>query len=377
MISFIPNTIQRIYLVLTLDLKKSPSRLQIEILSGQGTFIMTTLQSSLSFYIYATSGGTLFRHTLQELFRLKLWKKYSKAEQQPEYRFTLENGILTKEQRDFYEKNGFIVIRNLVSLEALDRFRKRFQDVCTGKVDTFGMTIMKDVAIAKSEFADGEKAITKIQDFTLDDELFQYCCLPEVVKYVENFTGPNVMAMHTMLINKPPDPGTQTSRHPLHQDLYYFPFRPADRIVCAWTAMEHIHRGNGCLVVLPGTHKGELQPHGYPEWEGGVNKMYHGIQKFDPNGERIHLEMWTGDTVFFHPVLIHGSGTNRTDGFRKAISCHYAGSECEYVECGDIQDLISKEVTAIFKKRTGIQEARFEDIWRVKSRLVKGERINL
>lgn len=69
------------------------------------------------------------------------------------------------------------------------------------------------------------------------------------------------------LINKPPDPGTQTSRHPLHQDLYYFPFRPADRIVCAWTAMEHIHRGNGCLVVLPGTHKGELQPHGYPNWK--------------------------------------------------------------------------------------------------------------
>jgi phytanoyl-CoA hydroxylase len=38
------------------------------------------------------------------------------------------------------------------------------------------------------------------------------------------------MAMHTMLINKPPDPGTLTSRHPLHQDLYYFPFRPADKV---------------------------------------------------------------------------------------------------------------------------------------------------
>jgi hypothetical protein len=36
--------------------------------------------------------------------------------------------------------------------------------------------------------------------------------------------------MHTMLINKPPDPGTLTSRHPLHQDLYYFPFRPADKV---------------------------------------------------------------------------------------------------------------------------------------------------
>ena len=62
------------------------------------------------------------------------------------------------------------------------------------------MTVMKDVAIAKSEFSHGEKAITKIQDFTLDDELFQYCCLPEIIKYIENFTGPNIMAMHTMVI---------------------------------------------------------------------------------------------------------------------------------------------------------------------------------
>lgn len=33
----------------------------------------------------------------------------------------------------------------------------------------------------------------------------------QVVKYVQAFTGPNVMAMHTMLINKPPDPGEHTS----------------------------------------------------------------------------------------------------------------------------------------------------------------------
>jgi phytanoyl-CoA hydroxylase len=61
------------------------------------------------------------------------------------------------------------------------------------------MTVMRDVAIAKSEFADGEKAITKIQDFTLDDQLFEYCCSPEIVQYVENFTGKNIMAMHTMV----------------------------------------------------------------------------------------------------------------------------------------------------------------------------------
>ena len=45
--------------------------------------------------------------------------------------------------------------------------------------------------------------------------------------------------------------------------------------------------------------------------------MYHGIRDYDPNAPRVHLEMGPGDTVFFHPLLIHGSGMNRTEGFRK------------------------------------------------------------
>jgi hypothetical protein len=48
----------------------------------------------------------------------------------------------------------------------------------------------------------------------------------------------STMLLFAVLINKPPDSGSLSSRHPLHQDLHYFPFRPADRIVCAWTAMQ-------------------------------------------------------------------------------------------------------------------------------------------
>lgn len=58
--------------------------------------------------------------------------------------------------------------------------RQRFQDICERKVDTKNMTIMRDVAILKSEFKDGEKAVTKIQNFCSDDVMFEYCCLPEV-----------------------------------------------------------------------------------------------------------------------------------------------------------------------------------------------------
>jgi phytanoyl-CoA hydroxylase len=289
---------------------------------------------------------------------------------------------MTPQQRDQYEQDGFMVIRKLVTSDTLDRFKARFQKICAEKIKVPYMTVMRDITIAKSEFVEGEKAITKIQDFCNDDTLFEFCCLPEIVKYVKAFVGSNLMAMHTMLINKPPDSGSLTSRHPLHQDLYYFPFRPEDRTVCAWTAMEKIDQKNGCLVVAPGTHKGEFLRHDYPKWEGGVNAMYYGIQDLDLDKLKlVPLEMSKGDTVFFHPRLIHGSGANRTDGFRKAISCHYAASECEYIDLtGTIQEEYKKEVEKLARKKFGLapdQKIDVLDVWRLKSRLVTGRRINL
>jgi len=35
--------------------------------------------------------------------------------------------------------------------------------------------------------------------------------------------------------------------------------------VAAWTAVERVNEDNGCLVVIPGSHKGKLLPHGYPK----------------------------------------------------------------------------------------------------------------
>lgn len=31
--------------------------------------------------------------------------------------------------------------------------------------------------------------------------------------------------------------------------------------------MERVNEDNGCLVVIPGTHKGRLLPHGYPKFD--------------------------------------------------------------------------------------------------------------
>ena len=58
-----------------------------------------------------------------------------------EYAYTVSNGILSQEQRDFYEKNGFLVIKNLISAEKLEKFKARFQKICAEKKKIPGMTV--------------------------------------------------------------------------------------------------------------------------------------------------------------------------------------------------------------------------------------------
>lgn len=47
--------------------------------------------------------------------------------------------------------------------------------------------------------------------------------------------------------------------------MHYFPFKPADKIVASWTAIERVDEKNGCLYVVPGSHKGPLYQHTYPD----------------------------------------------------------------------------------------------------------------
>jgi phytanoyl-CoA hydroxylase len=66
----------------------------------------------------------------------------------------------------------------------------------------------------------GELAITKLQDWQDDEVLFSYCNDAHIAPIVEAIIGDSFKAIHTMLINKPPDVGLGSSRHPLHQDLW-------------------------------------------------------------------------------------------------------------------------------------------------------------
>lgn len=239
---------------------------------------------------------------------------------------------LDAEQRRFYDENGYLLVRGFFDPKELEPWSERFLAICEGRVPPAeDMLVMRDVMVAKGAVKPTSKlaAIAKIQDFHNDPVLFGgYAKHPKLLDWVEKFVGPDIKSIHNMLINKPPG---VDGRHPLHQDLLYFPFRPADRIVASWTALEPCTRENGCLVVVPGTHKGELLEHEVPDWDY-VNFLYVGVKGVGDTTQRIHLEMEPGDTVFFHPILLHGSGQNRSSGFRRAISAHFASARCQYVK---------------------------------------------
>jgi phytanoyl-CoA hydroxylase len=236
---------------------------------------------------------------------------------------------ITNEMLEHYWEHGYTMVRGLFSPELTESYRAHFEDIVSGEVEpSEGMLVMRDIMVAKGAVETKTRAeeIAKVQDFENDELLYSYVTHTALLDCVERFVGHDVFTLHTMLINKPPN---VDGRHPLHQDLLYFPFRPADKIVAGWTALERITVQNGCLTVVPGSHKHGLLKHENPDWEY-LNGGYFGAEGAGENSERVYLEMEPGDTVFFHPILLHGSGRNKTQGFRRAISAHFASTNCQW-----------------------------------------------
>ena len=236
---------------------------------------------------------------------------------------------MSAQQVEHYRTRGYVVVPGLFDEVTLRRWADRLAEVVGGQIaPARGMLVMEDVMVAKGavEVSSRERAIAKIQDFENDPVLYSYVEDARLLDCVAALIGEEVFSIHTMLINKPPG---VDGRHPLHQDLLYFPFRPAEKIVATWTALESVTRANGCLAVLPVSHRGELMRHENVRWQY-VNGGYFGVAGLGAEAARVHLEMEAGDTVFFHPLLIHGSGRNRSDGFRRAISAHYGNVECTW-----------------------------------------------
>ena len=240
---------------------------------------------------------------------------------------SVANVGLSSAQLEAYERDGFILLEQLFDRGQLARWSRRFEDLVLGKVPApEALVVMKDVMVVKGavEPPTPLHAINKILSFEDDPVLWEYPSAEPLLAAVRDLVAPELVTISSNVFNKPPG---VDGRHPLHQDLRYFALRPADKIVGTWTAIDRTTRENGCLAVVPGSHRTQLLEHGNPDWEH-VNFGFFAASDVDPEA-RVHVEMAPGDTLLFHPLLLHGSGQNRSTGFRRAISTHYAAADCE------------------------------------------------
>jgi len=233
---------------------------------------------------------------------------------------------LNPTQIETYRERGFLLIPGLIEESDLARYEARFTAFAGGQIEpTSDMKIMRDIMVVKGAVQPETPlhAVNKMINFEHDPILYGYTVESGLLDCARDLIGDDIYSISTNVFNKPPG---VDGRHPLHQDLRYFRIRPADGIVGSWTALGTADRGSGCLAVVPGSHKGELLDHGNPDWEF-LNAGFFGVEV--DTDRREHVEMQRGDTLLFHPLLIHGSGQNRSDAFRRAISSHYASARCQ------------------------------------------------
>lgn len=234
---------------------------------------------------------------------------------------------LNEEQISQYHEQGFVLLPGLIRDDELAVYDRRFHDYVLGKRELpADMKVMQDVMVVKGAVQPESPvhAVNKLLCLENDEVLFGFARHPELVEAVQSLIGDELYSVSSNVFNKPPG---VDGRHPMHQDLRYFKLRPADDIVGVWTAMLPATRAHGCLAVIPQSHKGKLLDHDNPDWEY-VNHGFYGIEDIDLDA-RIHVEMQPGDTLLFHPLIVHGSGRNRSGAFRRAISIHYASGRCE------------------------------------------------
>ncbi|WP_162458416.1 phytanoyl-CoA dioxygenase family protein [Pseudactinotalea terrae] len=137
---------------------------------------------------------------------------------------------------------------------------------------------------------------------------------PRILTVVRQLCGSDdVSLLQDMALLKPPGGGREK---PWHQDNAFFAFEPGTPIVGVWIALDAATMANGCMHVVPGSHRRGPVVHfrrrDFQICDGDV----------DADGDTV-VPLQPGGALFFHGLLHHGTPANRTEKRRRAIQLHY------------------------------------------------------
>ncbi len=264
-----------------------------------------------------------------------------------------------------FRRDGFLVMRNVVSAEEIAQLREHTEDLMQGRLPQqqgrvmAGRDVTKDggVTVQGLEAPPEHLSATEKAQFFLRIHMLHrklalhesFMLHPRVLDILEVIIGPDVLAMQTMLFLKPPGKPGQG----WHQDSYYIPTMP-DSLCGAWIAIDEADERNGGLWFAKGSGQEPIYPpcpevtYGFGDKAVGDIRYVRGVS--DPNDaenqlaevanqyDQVLVHAMPGDVVFFNGHVLHRSKANwTTDRFRRAFVSHYCNARSYTAWGGDTE----------------------------------------
>ncbi len=219
--------------------------------------------------------------------------------------------------RDFYEENGYLVVPNALSESDLEELRTETLSICRGErgeIKGFEPGLKEESA---------EETLRRYLCIHFPDKISKvmrkYLGTSKMVETLTQIIGPNVKCMQSMLFIK----ATGKPGQAWHQDEDFIPTRDSS-LTGGWIAMDDATIENGCLWVIPGSHKhGILWPmEQQQDTRFDCTDESTGFPYSD--ADAIPVEVKAGSIVFFNGYLLHRSFPNRAQrGYRRVLVNHY------------------------------------------------------
>lgn len=234
--------------------------------------------------------------------------------------------VLTAKQQEFFEENGYLPYGRILSDEEIQALCQRSEDIAAGRRPLIPARYIQ----LEAAFRDGQDTtapridmIRKMTYLCYHDDLFEAVARKAaIVDVIEDLLGPNIKLYTDQLMMKPRFNGTVTD---WHQDSVAWPmFAPQNHVSC-WLALDDATVENGCMTVIPGSHKWGPIAREYKE------RFLAMPQLTDP----VAVELKAGHCMFHHGLNFHRTGANITPHRRRGLALHYIAAETMYLDIVD------------------------------------------
>jgi len=251
---------------------------------------------------------------------------------------------VTEQQWQQYSRDGFLHLGKILEPEELEVLRQRADDLAMGTVwnpdvqmqlDTGG--VYEELPAATPGFESGTRLYRKIQGLETDEHFSRLVRHPLCLEICAHEYGAHaaISIFRAMVMNKPAGQGTVL---PWHQDGGTVWALDRDPLVTVWVALDSATQANGCLEVIPESHRlGLLSTF-------GSTVRPEDVERHCPPERVQPLEVAEGHAVLLHNWLIHRSGVNPTSIPRRAFTVCYMDGRTQSILTGNHFPIVAGSV---------------------------------